>query len=95
VGTHEVETDCAGVVSDPQSVAVVAVTQVETPTVVCAKNASPRDGMAVPLSGTARKQESERVTQAREAAKRDSQSFPTPEESTSSWRGVTRTGRGR
>jgi hypothetical protein len=59
-GSHVVTTDCGGMASDPASFTVIAARQVETPTVVCARNISPRDGIAVAVTTDARSAESKR-----------------------------------
>jgi hypothetical protein len=75
-GAHQITTDCDGVKSDPASLTVVEAKAVDTPTVVCAVNTSPRDGVAMPLTSAAQAEETSIVNDAK------AKSSPAPEETT-------------
>ncbi len=75
--TYAITVDCAGAVSDPASLSVTAAT---TPRVVCARNASPRDGTAEALRSDLSVKEAQRIAEARKAAEAAKQKWPTPEE---------------
>jgi hypothetical protein len=78
-GTHVVAINCEGETSDPASFTVVGARQVETPTVLCARNASPRDGAAEALTTDARSLEDQTTKAEREKAQAARTSYPTPE----------------
>jgi hypothetical protein len=79
-GTHLITTTCGDVASDPVSLTIVPPNQVRTPTVDCARNASPRDDLGEPLTTTARKAEAERIEKVKQEAKGASQAHPTAAE---------------
>jgi hypothetical protein len=76
-----VAVDCGGTASEPAPLTIVAAKQLATPTVVCARNASPRDGAAIALTSTARTAETAAIEAAKVKAKADNVPYPAPEES--------------
>jgi hypothetical protein len=80
-GSHTVAVDCGGTASEPAPLTIVAAKQLATPTVVCARNASPRDGAAIALTSTARTAETAAIEAAKVKAKADNVPYPAPEES--------------
>jgi hypothetical protein len=75
--TYSVTTDCGGAVSDP---APFTVAPDMPPRVVCARNASPRDGTAEALRSDLAVKETQRIDEGKKAAEAAKQRWPTPEE---------------
>jgi hypothetical protein len=74
---YAITVDCAGAASDPASLLVTAAT---APRVMCARNASPRDGTAEALRSDVAAKDGQRVVGAKRAAEAAKQKWPTPEE---------------